>query len=263
MTFFTARQQTFYYEDTGGEGPAVVFSHGFLTDHELFAPQIEVLREQYRCVSWDQRYHGQTTADDHPFTISDAVEDLRALLDHLDLRQVVLIGFSFGGWISTRFALAYPERMSALVLIDSYERMESAEERSGYRGFKEMVTQRGFDAEVTKTMRGFLFGEDFDASHWVAKWRFRPPQQWAHVYDAMLARNDIFGRLADIQCPSMVLHSEYNPANPPAVSVALAEALGDCRRMRVIDGSGHTAPLECPKQVNKELTAFLGEALAP
>lgn len=259
MAFCNAGHQTLYYQDSGGSGPAVVFSHGFLTDHELFTPQIEALQERYRCVCWDQRYHGQTTTDGQPFTLHDAVEDLRALLDHLNLQRATLVGFSFGGWISTRFALAYPERVQGLVIIDSYERMESEEERQGYLGFKQMVTGQGFDGQVTATLRGFLFGEDFDASYWIGKWRFRPPQQWAHVYDAMLARDDIWHRLGEIRCPSLVLHSEHNPANPPAVSRELADTLGACQGMRVITGSGHTAPLERPQQVNSELSAFLRE----
>lgn len=251
--------QAIYYEDTGGDLPIVVFSHGFLTDHELFAPQISALRQRYRCISWDQRFHGQTLCDGQPFSITDAVEDLRALLAHLQIERATLIGFSFGGWISTRFALTFPDRVAGLVIIDSYERRETDAERASYLEFKSMITSRGFDEEVTSNLLGFLFGAGFDASHWVSKWRFRPPQQWARVYDAMLSRDDISDQLASIRCPSLVLHSEHNPANPPEVSRELCRSLGNCQRMTVIEDSGHTAPLEQPQQVNRELEDFLGQ----
>ncbi len=257
MPFHACNDNVFYYEDTGGSGPAIVFSHGFLTDHELFSAQASALQDRFRCVLWDQRFHGQSTAEGGAFTIEDATTDLLSLLDLLQIQRAVLVGFSFGGWISTRFALAHPERVLALVLIDSYERMESAEERDGYLGFKELVTRQGFDPEVTGIMLKFLFGGDFDASPWVAKWRFRPPGQWAHVYDAMLTRSDIYGRLREITCPSLVLHSEHNQANPPAVSSALASELGNCEGMVLIEGSGHTAPVERPGQVNDALAGFL------
>lgn len=263
MPFLASRNQIFYYEDTGGELPVVVFSHGFLSDHELFAPQVHALRYRFRCITWDQRYHGQTSTDNCPFTIEDSVEDLHSLLEHLAIERAALVGFSFGAWVSNRFALAYPDQVAALVIIDSYERMESEEERSNYLGFKAMMTSQGFDEELSSLLLGFLFGADFDASHWVAKWRFRPPQQWAHVYDAMLSRNDICDQLKEIRCPSIVLHSECNPANPPEVSAQLCRSLGSCQRMVVIEGSGHTAPLEKPDQVNIELIDFLNQNFQP
>jgi len=261
MPFLTSKEHSFYYEDTGGELPVIVFSHGFLTDHELFAQQVAALRDRYRCISWDQRYHGQTMTEDRPFSILDAVADLHALLEHLQVKQAALVGFSFGAWISNRYALAFPDRVAALVIVDSYERMETEEERGNYLGFKAMITEQGFDDEVTSSLLGFLFGADFDASHWVAKWRFRPPQQWARVYDAMLSRNDINQQLSDIRCPSLVLHSEFNPANPPEVSRQLGHSLGSCQGTVVIAGSGHTAPLEKPDRVNRELSDFFDQHL--
>jgi len=50
--------QRLYYEDTGGTGPAVIFSHGLFMDHEMFAPQVAALRRRYRCITWDERGHG-------------------------------------------------------------------------------------------------------------------------------------------------------------------------------------------------------------
>lgn len=257
MPFFETRGQTFHHRVDGDTGRTVVMSHGFLMDHEMFDPQVAALSTDHRCVRWDQRYHGQTASDGKPFTIDDAVGDLIALLDHLEVERAVLVGFSFGGWISTRLALAEPSRVEGLVIVDSYERMEGDEEREAYRGFQQMVTTRGFDEEVTAMMTGFLFGANHDADRWVGKWRFRPPSQWGHVYDAMLSRNDITDRLGEITCPSLVLHSEHNPANPPEVSQAYADALGDCRGMTVVESSGHTSTLEQPEVVNRELRGFL------
>jgi 3-oxoadipate enol-lactonase len=256
MPFAAVGDQSIHYV-RDGDGPAVVFSHGFLMDHEMFAPQVAALKDDWTCVRWDQRYHGQTGSDQQPFSIADAVGDLLGLLDHLGIDRAVHVGFSFGGWIAARLALAAPERVSGLVIVDSYERMEGEEERTAYRGFQQMVTGRGFDEEVTGIMRGFLFGADHDPSYWVGKWRFRAPQDWGFVYDAMLSRDDINPRLSEITCPSLVLHSEHNPANPPEVSQAYADALGNCDGMHVISGSGHTAPLERPDEVNELLRGFL------
>jgi pimeloyl-ACP methyl ester carboxylesterase len=50
------------YTDSGGPGPAVVFSHGYLMDHTMFDRQVSALAPQYRVITWDQRGHGGTWA---------------------------------------------------------------------------------------------------------------------------------------------------------------------------------------------------------
>ena len=62
------------YTDSGGEGPAVVFSHGFLMDHTMFGRQVTALTPQYRVVTWDQRGHGGTRATG-AFTYWDSAAD--------------------------------------------------------------------------------------------------------------------------------------------------------------------------------------------
>ena len=60
MPFAHVNGQKLYYEDTGGDGPVIVFSHGLLMDGSMFAPQVEALRSTWRCITWDERGHGQT-----------------------------------------------------------------------------------------------------------------------------------------------------------------------------------------------------------
>jgi hypothetical protein len=70
-------------EDSGGDGPAVILAHGFLMDHEMFAPQVAALAPQYRVITWDERGFGLTEHDGKPFTYWDSAADCLGLLDHL------------------------------------------------------------------------------------------------------------------------------------------------------------------------------------
>ena len=63
MPIAAVNGQKLYYEDTGGSGPAVIFSHGLFMDHEMFAPQVEALKSKYRCITWDERGHAGTASD--------------------------------------------------------------------------------------------------------------------------------------------------------------------------------------------------------
>ena len=118
MPFAEVNGQHIFFEDSGGNGAPVIFSHGFLMDHEMFAPQVEALADDFRCITWDERGFGQTPASG-PFTYYDSASDCLALLGHLGIDQAVLAGMSQGGFLSLRAALTAPDRVKALVLIDT------------------------------------------------------------------------------------------------------------------------------------------------
>ena len=119
------------YTDSGGEGPAVVFSHGYLMDHTMFGRQVTALAPEYRVITWDQRGHGGTRATG-AFTYWDSAADVLALLDHLGIERAVLAGMSQGGFLSLRAALTVPDRVRALVLIDSQAGQEDPANAPGY-----------------------------------------------------------------------------------------------------------------------------------
>jgi pimeloyl-ACP methyl ester carboxylesterase len=97
-----------------GQGEAVVLIHSGgadLRDWELIAPQ---LAQTYQVITLDGRGAGQSPPLLEP---ADYVEDLRQLLDHLNVDRAILVGHSIGGQIATDFALAYPDRVTRLVLV--------------------------------------------------------------------------------------------------------------------------------------------------
>jgi len=105
MPFAPVNGQQLYFEDTAGTGPVVVFSHGNLMNSQMWAPQVEALRGEFRCVVWDERLHGRTKDDGDLYTYWDSADDLLGLLDHLGVEQATLVGHSQGGFLSLRAAL--------------------------------------------------------------------------------------------------------------------------------------------------------------
>src|SRR5205809_7354217 len=118
MPFADVNGQHLYFEDSGGPGPAIIFSHGFLMDHEMFAPQVAALSGEFRCIAWDERGFGATPATG-PFTFWDSADDALALLAHLGVERAFFVGMSQGGFLSLRAALRAPNRVRGLALIDS------------------------------------------------------------------------------------------------------------------------------------------------
>ena len=111
MSYADVNGQRIYYEDSGGSGPPVILAHGFLMDHEMFAPQVAALAPEFRVITWDERGFGLTEFDGKPFTYWDSASDCLGLLTHLGIDEAVVGGMSQGGFLSMRAALTSPERV--------------------------------------------------------------------------------------------------------------------------------------------------------
>jgi pimeloyl-ACP methyl ester carboxylesterase len=91
MPYADVNGQRLYYEDTGGTGPVIVFSHGLLLDGTMFAPQVAAMRDKYRCIVWDERGHGKTAGETlAPFSYYDSANDVAALLAFLGVDSAIL-----------------------------------------------------------------------------------------------------------------------------------------------------------------------------
>src|ERR1700759_366944 len=132
MPFAEVNGQRIRYEDSGGDGAPVIFSHGFLMDREMFAPQVQALAPEFRVITWDERGFGETEFDGEPFSYWDSARDCLALLDPLGIERAVLGGMSQGGFLSLRAALLAPQRGRGLILIDSQAGTEAEASRPGY-----------------------------------------------------------------------------------------------------------------------------------
>src|SRR6202165_2768229 len=147
------------YEDTGGTTGPVILAHGLLMDHEMFAPQVEARRSGCRVITWDARCHGQTESTDDPFTYWDLADDLKGLLDHLGIERAVVGGMSQGGFVAMRFALRYPERVSALILIDTQAGVEDPDKAATYEVMLDVWEAEGLNDQLGGEVGGVGQGE--------------------------------------------------------------------------------------------------------
>ncbi len=159
------------YSDTGGDGPVVVFSHGYLMDSSMFGPQVEALAPAYRIITWDERGFGGTKAAGE-FSYWDSAADVLGLLDGLGIDRAVLGGMSQGGFLSLRAALTAPDRVRALVLIDSQAGLEDPATIPAYEQMEQIWMEQG-PAPVQDVVASIILGPpDGPVAYqpWFAKW---------------------------------------------------------------------------------------------
>jgi len=257
MPFAEVNGQRIRFEDSGGEGAPVILSHGFLMDREMFAPQVDALADEFRVITWDERGFGETEFDGQPFTYWDSARDCLGLLDHLKIDRAVLGGMSQGGFLSLRAALLSPERVRALVLIDTQSGVEDPERLPAYRQMQQTWLQVGPVDELAETIANLIIGDNELNAAWIAKWRELSRESMSAPADCLFERDDISDRLAAIACPAIVFHGTADQSIEIERAEDLCRALSGCADVVRIEGAPHASNLTHPDEVNGPLLDFL------
>jgi pimeloyl-ACP methyl ester carboxylesterase len=250
-----------YYEDTGGTSVPVVFSHGLLWDTKLFAPQIAVLRDRYRCIAYDHRGQGRS-ADDTGRAISTETltADAAALIEKLDLGPVHFCGLSLGGIIAMRLAIGRPDLIRSLVLLDTTADAEPYKLK--YQAMNVIARLAGLGA-VSGAVMPALFGKTTLSDPARADEREAWKQQlvsnrktiWRAI-NGVLDRKSIHGELGKISAPTLVAVGEEDTSTPRAMAERIAGAIAGAKLI-VIPNAGHGTTLEQPAIVTAAIGAFL------
>jgi pimeloyl-ACP methyl ester carboxylesterase len=242
------------YKDSGGTGPVVILSHGFLMDHSMFDAQVDALSSQYRVITWDERGFGGTKATSE-FTYWDSARDVLGLLDHLGVDAAVVGGMSQGGFLSLRVALLAPARVKALILIDTQAGTEAPETIEPYNQLHAAWIEHGAVA-VQDVIASIILGPG-SWDEWYAKWALLQPEQFSLAFNCLMHRDDITDRLGEIKCPALIVHGTDDVAIPMEKAEILRDGLGGAASLVSIDGGPHAANMTHPEPVNTAIVQFL------
>jgi pimeloyl-ACP methyl ester carboxylesterase len=219
---------------------------------------VAALTSSYRCISWDERGHGRTATDTlAPFTYYDSANDLVGLLEHLGVKQAVLAGMSQGGFLSLRCALKHPQRVRALVLIDTQAGPEDPANMPGYKQMLDIWVSQGLPDSIADTVEQIILGQNWPgAAEWKKKWRGWKPVNLVQCFHTLAERDDISGEVSKIKAPALVIHGDADAAIPLDRGQALARSIAGAQFV-VIKGGGHASNLTHPDQVNPAIEKFL------
>ncbi len=259
-----------YYEDHGA-GKPVVLIHGWPLSGRSWENQVSPLVEAgYRVVSYDRRGFGDSSQPWNGYDYDTFAADLHTLLQHLDLREVALVGFSMGGGEIARYLGTYGSERIAKAVFASAIPPYLYKTEDNPEGALDDETIAGFEAGVKSDRLAFL--DEFSTNFFSAGGQLKvsePQREYARdiaasaspkgTLDCIAAfgRTDFRGDLEKVTVPTLVLHGDSD-------AIVLFEASGkrtaesiENSELVVIEGGPHGVNASHADQFNQALLEFL------
>jgi len=264
MSYLEHKGQSLYYEENG-EGPAIVLGHSFFCSGEMWRYQVPELARSHRVVNVDYRGHGRSSPVREDFDLYDLVDDALALLDHLGIEQAIWAGLSVGGMTAMRAALTSPERVRAVILLDTDAGAERPWTKFKYRPMgagTRLVGLRPFLPAVVKGMFGPTTCREKPqlVKEWRARFAAADAESMRHYLDLLMHRDSVVSRLDEIHVPALVIVGAEDRALPPTFSRRIDAELVDSVLVE-IPRAGHLSPLERPEAVTAAMLDFIARRL--
>jgi pimeloyl-ACP methyl ester carboxylesterase len=256
------------YTISRGKGQPIVFAHGVTLSSRLWAKQFDSIPDAgFRAVAFDARGHGASTVGESGYSIDSLADDVRTVLEVLDLRDAVLVGHSMGGMAVQAFAIRHSQvlrdRVRGLVLMSTSARNLLSDARR-VRGAVERISALTPDAGAFMRHRnlGFLvarvgFGNDPHASHVEATRQMLAESSRETLRDAgrALLSLDLTEGLPSLATPTLVLVGTADALTPPRDSRQIAEQLPNARLVEFA-GAGHMLMFERAEEIDRQIIEF-------
>lgn len=251
--------ETFSFTEHGSRTP-VLLVHGLGSSTLDWEYQVPVLSQHYPVISLDVRGHGRSDKPRETYSIAGFAEDVAALIEHLNLPAVHLVGISMGGMIGFQVGVDYPHLLKSLTIINSAPEVKVKRPKDVLMLAQRWVFSRVLSLEVIGKKLGLLLFPKPEQVELRLKIERRWPMNDKRAYLASLDAIIGWGvreRLARITCPTLVVtaDSDYTPV---AVKQAYVDELPNARLL-VVEDSRHATPMDQPEFFNAQLLAFLAE----
>ena len=251
-----------YYE-VAGAGPPLVLLHAGVADGRFWDDQFATFANDYSTIRYDLRGFGRSVIPAGQFSHHD---DLAGLLDFLQVDQAIVLGISFGGKVSLDFALAYPQRVAALVLgAPSVSGTQPSERIIQFWEEEETAVEQGdLDTAVALNLRLWVDGLYRQPDEVDAAVRQKVAQMQRGIFEMAIPDDVVevrlepvaYGRLAEITAPTLVLVGDLDLPEKVEQAAWLAEQIPNAQNA-VIPGVAHMLNMEKPVLFNQLVLDFL------
>ena len=242
-----------------GEGPPLVFAHGAVSDGREWRPQLAGLADEFTVVAWDEPGAGRSSALPPGFGLADYATCLAAVIEAVGLGPAHVGGLSWGGIVALELYRRHPERISTLILADTY---------AGWKGSLPEDERRARMEGLRRVLEAPEANGDFAAA-FPGLFAAGPPPECAALLEeiaadvrfesvrSMLAMAEVDQRdvLPRVSVPTLLIWGELDVRSPLGVAHQFRDAIPGAELV-VIPGAGHVSNLERPEAFNQAVREF-------
>jgi pimeloyl-ACP methyl ester carboxylesterase len=255
-----------------GEGTPIVLSHGVTNSIRSWFHQLELLpKEGFRVIAFDHRGHGQSRVGTAGHSLANLAEDMRTVVEGLDLHDAILVGHSMGGVAVQAFMTQFPEiaaeRVAGIVLLSTLAKAPFGSHSTRTKKRVEELTNRAPDTSWVWTSPnfGFLvarlgFGKNPHPSHVeLVRQMLRdcPPETRLDAPRALMGL-DLTPDLPSVNIPTLVVVGTSDLLTPPAQARLITKLIPNAR-LEMFPGGGHMLMLERVDELNRLIVDFARE----
>ena len=250
------QQQPISFHDDGSGFP-IVWIHGFPLSAAVFAPQTRI--QGYRHIRPDLRGFGATPPPEGEMTMVAYARDVIEVLDRTGIEHAVFAGVSMGGYIAMQILRDAPDRVAALLLLDTRETPDSEEGRAGRLKSAEDVAKNGTMNVIESMVPKMVVREPLrDVVRHIMQ--SATPAGVIAALRAMANRPDSTDTLRKTEVPALVIVGEHDTLTPVADAERMVSLMNRAE-LAPIANAAHLANFEAPAQVNDLVPAFLSRHL--
>jgi pimeloyl-ACP methyl ester carboxylesterase len=255
-----------YYEGIG-EGKTLVLIHAGFVDSGMWDDQWDALAQHYNLIRYDMRGYGKSDALKAP---ADRRDDLRQLLDHLNIQRAALLGCSVGGEIALDFALEHPERVSALITVSA---VPSGFEMKGEPPRYMMDMMEAMQQDDVERVSDLQLRILFDGEYREPIESSQKARQHAAAMNKVAVGNRTWlmdaepvnpldppavKRLKDIQVPTLAIVGALDNAEISRAADLMVKEIKGAKKV-VIEDAAHVPNMDQPEEFNRIVVEFLGD----
>jgi pimeloyl-ACP methyl ester carboxylesterase len=250
--------------ETRGQGQPLVLIHAGVADSRMWDAQVAEFANNFRVIRYDLRGFGQSPMPSGCFA---HYADLRGLLDFLQVEQAAVVGLSYGGQVALDFTLAYPERVTALIM--------GAPATVGGSEPSAVIQQFGEEEEALLEAGDLASATALNVRMWVDGSQRTSDQVDAEIRDLVYAMQlhafalpvpegvtmdrltpPAIERLGEVQVPTLILAGDLDVPGVAELADQLASEIPGAQKV-ILTGVAHMINLERPAEFNRLVTEFL------
>jgi len=248
-----------YYSFIDNNTTPLVFIHGVGLDHQMWKPQINSLNE-FSTLTYDLLGHGNSELKNDEVTLNDFSNQLKSLLDFLNIKKINLIGFSLGSLIAIDFTIKFKEYLDTLTLMGTtYQRTD--EERSKVLDrFEQAKLNKPISRQALKRWFSDKYLDDnpeiYSEFMNILNKEPKDHDNFLKAYKLFANHRDDIGSIKKIETKTLIMTGSDDPGSTVSMSKSLSKDLVNSKFVEVKNGK-HLCSIECADEVNINLKNFI------